>query len=210
MCVSLTNHHPPFFSSRLLESFVNFVFRSRSSAEPLPLMDLCRRAARLALGRDRLQEIESLPLPQSLKNYLQYQWLTPAVAHADRTIAPDTFDWRDAEDIRSERQSSAKVGFLKGWRGRRWRNRGSPGQHQLHLDLHLLFFFIPLLTGNKWLMMVSRARNQSPDSTVALLPPGGGNKKTAPRKHTNPGGLFEQVGDHIIAAGYHSVYLWTH
>uniref|UniRef100_H3D0I3 SplA/ryanodine receptor domain and SOCS box containing 4a n=1 Tax=Tetraodon nigroviridis TaxID=99883 RepID=H3D0I3_TETNG len=41
--------------------------------EPLPLMDLCRRAARLALGRDRLQEIESLPLPQSLKNYLQYQ-----------------------------------------------------------------------------------------------------------------------------------------
>ncbi|KAG7470633.1 hypothetical protein MATL_G00115910 [Megalops atlanticus] len=41
--------------------------------EPLPLMDLCRRAARLALGRDRLHEIESLPLPQSLKNYLQYQ-----------------------------------------------------------------------------------------------------------------------------------------
>ncbi|ROJ35234.1 SPRY domain-containing SOCS box protein 4 [Anabarilius grahami] len=42
-------------------------------AEPLPLMDLCRRAARLALGRERLQEIETLPLPQSLKNYLQYQ-----------------------------------------------------------------------------------------------------------------------------------------
>ncbi|XP_075954643.1 SPRY domain-containing SOCS box protein 4-like [Anarhichas minor] len=41
--------------------------------EPLPLMDLCRRAARLALGRERLQEIESLPLPQSLKGYLQYQ-----------------------------------------------------------------------------------------------------------------------------------------
>ncbi|XP_054888748.1 SPRY domain-containing SOCS box protein 4-like isoform X1 [Poeciliopsis prolifica] len=41
--------------------------------EPLPLMDLCRRAARLALGRERLKEIESLPLPQSLKNYLQYQ-----------------------------------------------------------------------------------------------------------------------------------------
>lgn len=37
-------------------------------------MDLCRRAARLALGRDRLQQIETLPLPQSLKNYLQYQW----------------------------------------------------------------------------------------------------------------------------------------
>ncbi|XP_021445458.1 SPRY domain-containing SOCS box protein 4 [Oncorhynchus mykiss] len=41
--------------------------------EPLPLMDLCRRAARVALGRERLQEIETLPLPQSLKNYLQYQ-----------------------------------------------------------------------------------------------------------------------------------------
>ncbi|XP_029111642.1 SPRY domain-containing SOCS box protein 4 [Scleropages formosus] len=41
--------------------------------EPLPLMDLCRRAARIALGRDRLHRIESLPLPQSLKNYLQYQ-----------------------------------------------------------------------------------------------------------------------------------------
>lgn len=44
-----------------------------TAAEPLPLMDLCRRAARLALGRERLQEIQSLPLPQSLKNYLQYQ-----------------------------------------------------------------------------------------------------------------------------------------
>lgn len=41
-------------------------------------MDLCRRAARLALGRERLQEIDSLPLPQSLKSYLQYQWLKPA------------------------------------------------------------------------------------------------------------------------------------
>ncbi|KAI4589683.1 hypothetical protein MJG53_000732 [Ovis ammon polii x Ovis aries] len=42
-------------------------------AEPLPLMDLCRRCIRLALGRQRLQDISSLPLPQSLKNYLQYQ-----------------------------------------------------------------------------------------------------------------------------------------
>lgn len=43
------------------------------SAEPLPLMDLCRRAARLALGRERIHHIEALPLPQTLKNYLQYQ-----------------------------------------------------------------------------------------------------------------------------------------
>lgn len=43
------------------------------AAEPLPLMDLCRRSIRLALGRQRLQDIGALPLPQSLKNYLQYQ-----------------------------------------------------------------------------------------------------------------------------------------
>ncbi|CDQ83527.1 unnamed protein product [Oncorhynchus mykiss] len=41
--------------------------------EPLPLMDLCRRVARLALGRDRLNQIDTLPLPETLKNYLQYQ-----------------------------------------------------------------------------------------------------------------------------------------
>lgn len=41
--------------------------------EPLPLMDLCRRVARLALGRDRIHYIDTLPLPQTLKNYLQYQ-----------------------------------------------------------------------------------------------------------------------------------------
>ncbi|EPQ10052.1 SPRY domain-containing SOCS box protein 4 [Myotis brandtii] len=43
------------------------------AAEPLPLMDLCRRSIRLALGRQRLPDIGALPLPQSLKNYLQYQ-----------------------------------------------------------------------------------------------------------------------------------------
>ncbi|XP_042521702.1 SPRY domain-containing SOCS box protein 4 [Dipodomys spectabilis] len=41
--------------------------------EPLPLMDLCRRAIRSALGRHRLQDIGALPLPEALKNYLQYQ-----------------------------------------------------------------------------------------------------------------------------------------
>lgn len=42
-------------------------------AEPLPLMDLCRRAVRLALGKERLNEIPTLPLPASLKSYLLYQ-----------------------------------------------------------------------------------------------------------------------------------------
>ncbi|KAK5610154.1 SPRY domain-containing SOCS box protein 1 [Ilyodon furcidens] len=41
--------------------------------EPLSLMDLCRRSVRVALGRDRLNEIHRLPLPASLKNYLLYQ-----------------------------------------------------------------------------------------------------------------------------------------
>lgn len=44
------------------------------TAEPLSLMDLCRRSVRVALGRDRLSEIHRLPLPVSLKNYLLYQW----------------------------------------------------------------------------------------------------------------------------------------
>lgn len=60
---------------------------SLSAAEPLPLMDLCRRAARLALGRERLQEIETLPLPQSLKNYLQYQWARERRTHGHREEA---------------------------------------------------------------------------------------------------------------------------
>lgn len=44
-----------------------------SPAEPLPLMDLCRRSVRLALGKERLGEIPALPLPASLKAYLLYQ-----------------------------------------------------------------------------------------------------------------------------------------
>lgn len=44
-----------------------------SAAEPLPLMDLCRRSVRLALGKERLGEIHTLPLPASLKAYLLYQ-----------------------------------------------------------------------------------------------------------------------------------------
>lgn len=54
-------------------------------AEPLSLMDLCRRSVRVALGRDRLSEIHRLPLPASLKNYLLYQWrswLTKHILHS--------------------------------------------------------------------------------------------------------------------------------
>ncbi|CAG5131749.1 unnamed protein product [Candidula unifasciata] len=41
--------------------------------EPLPLMDICRRTIRAQLGKHRLQETHSLPIPTSLKQYLLYQ-----------------------------------------------------------------------------------------------------------------------------------------
>lgn len=41
--------------------------------EPLPLTDICRRVIRQQLGKNRLQEIQRLPLPTSVKNYLLYQ-----------------------------------------------------------------------------------------------------------------------------------------
>lgn len=73
--INCTSHFPLCPPHERSSPFTKFIFStlSHSSAEPLPLMDLCRRVARLALGRERLQEIQSLPLPQSLKNYLQYQ-----------------------------------------------------------------------------------------------------------------------------------------
>lgn len=84
-----------------------------SSAEPLPLMDLCRRAARLALGRERLKEIRGLPLPQSLKDYLQYKWLTAA----ERTQTSHRNVWMNDGRIRCinvrRRHSSAKDGFIQ-------------------------------------------------------------------------------------------------
>lgn len=41
--------------------------------EPLPLMDLCRRAVHLALGKERVAKIHALPLPAPLRAYLLYQ-----------------------------------------------------------------------------------------------------------------------------------------
>lgn len=43
------------------------------AAEPLPLMELCRRSVRVSLGKDRLSKIHALPLPEALKSYLLYQ-----------------------------------------------------------------------------------------------------------------------------------------
>ena len=44
------------------------------AAEPLPLMDLCRRTIRQKIGRTNLEErIQDLHLPQSMKTYLLYK-----------------------------------------------------------------------------------------------------------------------------------------
>lgn len=43
-------------------------------AEPLPLMDLCRRVIRQRIGRNRLEDrIQELQLPESMKTYLLYR-----------------------------------------------------------------------------------------------------------------------------------------
>lgn len=43
-------------------------------AEPLPLMDLCRRVIRQKIGRSHLEEhINELALPASMKTYLLYK-----------------------------------------------------------------------------------------------------------------------------------------
>ena len=61
---------------------------SSPPAEPLSLMDLCRRSVRVALGRERLSEIHRLPLPASLKNYLLYQWWRWQSQHTLSTASP--------------------------------------------------------------------------------------------------------------------------
>ncbi|KAI4789565.1 hypothetical protein KUCAC02_035163, partial [Chaenocephalus aceratus] len=56
--------------------------------EPPPPHDLCRRVARVALGRERIHHIDTLPLPQTLKNYLQYH-LQTELNHNHQTSAED-------------------------------------------------------------------------------------------------------------------------
>ena len=60
--------------------FVNFSF-SRNfyhfffSAEPLPLMDLCRRVIRQTISKERIEQgkISELNLPKTIKDYLEYK-----------------------------------------------------------------------------------------------------------------------------------------
>lgn len=76
----------PSFSIRLLIHlyrayccilFLKLDFRFSSAAEPLPLMDLCRRVIRQRIGKegkDILEEkINELNLPQTMKTYLMFR-----------------------------------------------------------------------------------------------------------------------------------------
>lgn len=151
---------------------------SLSPAEPLPLMDLCRRAARLALGRERLQEIESLPLPQSLKNYLQYQWLTPAEPTGStrtQTRPPERLKMDGWKRLIKEKglldgRMSTLMDLYKKRKKKRmemkdggWTDGESPGSTApasfgfpaAFLFSFCFLFFLFFLTWNKLLMMVT-------------------------------------------------------
>lgn len=142
-------------------SYPNFLPLSLSSAEPLPLMDLCRRAARLALGRERLQEIESLPLPQSLKNYLQYQWLIPAEPTGSTgTQTQSSKRWMDRRndwENQEGRKSAQKAQPLC----TKWISEEVERETSTSLFWISSSFFIRLLTRNEWLMMVTPSVSRS-------------------------------------------------
>jgi len=54
--------------------FILIKYRFRCIAEPLPLMDLCRRVIRQRIGKQYLEErVMDLNLPQSLSVYLLYR-----------------------------------------------------------------------------------------------------------------------------------------
>lgn len=200
-------------------------------------MDLCRRAARLALGRERLQEIESLPLPQSLKNYLQYQWLTPA-EHRDtsQTTRESTAgwmkdEWKNVRTGSTEAQQKEDL-YEDGYKDGGWTDSGGPGFHSKGQDSTSFFWisscsFICFgLEINYWWwcpisVSLIQKENPSSDGTVQLSGgrDGGENNhrhlvmriKTAPRKHTNPIPeaflTYSQWPYHWV--GYHSVYSWS-
>ena len=46
-----------------------------SSAEPLPLMDLCRRTIRQQVGKANIERgrVEELNVPKAIRDYLQYK-----------------------------------------------------------------------------------------------------------------------------------------
>lgn len=68
---SSNNIHSHYFFRLILSDFnLYFIF----SAEPLPLMDLCRRVIRQRVGKQQLEErISDLNLPHAMTVYLLYR-----------------------------------------------------------------------------------------------------------------------------------------
>ena len=60
------------FGYGLLNTIFFFSFQT---AEPQPLMDLCRRTIRKSLGKEHLTKtnVDKLPIPVPMKKYLLYQ-----------------------------------------------------------------------------------------------------------------------------------------
>uniref|UniRef100_A0A1I7WSY0 SOCS box domain-containing protein n=1 Tax=Heterorhabditis bacteriophora TaxID=37862 RepID=A0A1I7WSY0_HETBA len=50
---------------------INYFYRKFPA--PRPLMDICRRTIRVQMGRQRLNRVDELRLPPSLKRYIQYK-----------------------------------------------------------------------------------------------------------------------------------------
>ena len=71
-CVFETVNHTVTFSH--FDIPLCFVF----AASPLPLQDLCRRCVRVSVGKEHLENVYQLPLPNVIKRYLLFQW-TPAM-----------------------------------------------------------------------------------------------------------------------------------
>ena len=55
---------------RWRSDFTNFL---AFAAEPLPLMDICRKTIRQQMGKYRMHRVDELPLPTSWREYLMYQ-----------------------------------------------------------------------------------------------------------------------------------------
>ena len=58
------------------------------AAQPLPLKDLCRRVIRQNLTKERIADgkIDSLVLPRSIKEYLEYKDRRPGLTSAASTV----------------------------------------------------------------------------------------------------------------------------
>ena len=64
-----------FFNLAFAKNIFTYAKFFSSSAEPLPLMDLCRRVIRQTISKERIEQgkISELNLPKTIKDYLEYK-----------------------------------------------------------------------------------------------------------------------------------------